>query len=428
MTTRRSWRRIGFNAVRVGVIWKAVEPEPGVYDDAYLGHIAATVRTLARHGILSLLDFHQDLFNERFQGEGAPDWAVQDGGLPNPKLGFPGNYVGNPALQRALDQFFSNAPGPQNAGLQTWFARAWAHVASAFGTNRWILGDELFNEPFPGSMWETCANTSGCPAFDAELTALYHRTAAAIRSVDRHTLIWYEPNVFFNNGAPTDVGALGDPHAGFAFHDYCLSEPQTGSPQGCDTFDDMVFTNALGHVALSREAVLMTEFGSTTDVAYLDDLLARADRNMVPWLEWSYCACRSPTDTGQPGIVVDPAKPPSGANLVTGTLQALVEPYPQTISGIPLSWGFNRADKTFTLRFDTVRAAGGRRFRAGALTEIAAPAMVYGGRYTARVMGGAVVSRPGAARLVIAACRGAHMITVTVSPSRRARRRGSCRR
>src|SRR4030088_2421106 len=28
--------RIGFNAVRVGVIWEAVEPSPGVYDHAYL--------------------------------------------------------------------------------------------------------------------------------------------------------------------------------------------------------------------------------------------------------------------------------------------------------------------------------------------------------------------------------------------------------
>ena len=99
-------QRIGFNAVRVGVIWKAVEPQPGAFDDAYLARIAATVRTLARHGVLSLLDFHQDMYNERFQGEGAPDWAVQDGGLPNPKLGFPGNYVGNPALEHSLDQFF----------------------------------------------------------------------------------------------------------------------------------------------------------------------------------------------------------------------------------------------------------------------------------------------------------------------------------
>ena len=54
---------IGFNAVRVGIIWKALEPQPGVFDDAYLFEIASTVDTLAKHGIVSLLDFHQDLLN-----------------------------------------------------------------------------------------------------------------------------------------------------------------------------------------------------------------------------------------------------------------------------------------------------------------------------------------------------------------------------
>src|SRR5882757_7290912 len=70
----------GYNTVRVGVIYAGVEPSPGVYDDNYLARIEATVNTLGRHGIVSLLDFHQDLYNERFQGEGWPDWAVQDDG------------------------------------------------------------------------------------------------------------------------------------------------------------------------------------------------------------------------------------------------------------------------------------------------------------------------------------------------------------
>ncbi len=417
-------QRIGFNAVRVGVIWKAVEPRPGVFDDAYLGHIAATVRTLAQHGVLSLLDFHQDLFNERFQGEGAPDWAVQDGGLPNPKLGFPGNYLGNPALEHALDQFFSNGAGPGGRGLQDWFASAWAHVAARFRGSSSVLGYELFNEPFPGTNWEPCLNPSGCPAFDAELTSLYHRVAAAIRTADRRTLIWYEPNVIFNNGVATHVGALGDPRAGFAFHDYCLSEPQTHSPQGCDTFDDMVFSNALAHVGQTHEALMMTEYGSTTDVAYLDDMVARADRDMVPWLEWSYCGCSAPTDTGQPGIVVDPAKPPRGSNLVMPTLQALVEPYPQLIAGTPSSWSFDRSSRTFSLRFSTARASGRGRFAAGSLTEIAMPRFVYGGRYAAVVSGGAIASSPGAAVLEIAACRGARTIGVRVMRSGHSR--GSC--
>ncbi len=75
-------KSIGFNAVRVGVLWQAVEPKPGVYDDGYLRQIASTVATLARFGIVSLLDFHQDQYNQLFQGEGFPGWSVQDDGLP----------------------------------------------------------------------------------------------------------------------------------------------------------------------------------------------------------------------------------------------------------------------------------------------------------------------------------------------------------
>ncbi|BDB44407.1 hypothetical protein IWGMT90018_48530 [Mycobacterium kiyosense] len=62
----------GFNAMRIGVIWAAVEPQPLSYDDNYLASIAQTVATLASHGIISLLDFHQDMYNELFGGEGAP--------------------------------------------------------------------------------------------------------------------------------------------------------------------------------------------------------------------------------------------------------------------------------------------------------------------------------------------------------------------
>jgi endoglycosylceramidase len=416
--------RIGFNAVRVGVIWKAVEPQPGVYDDAYLNEIVRTVRTLARRGIYSLLDFHQDMYNERFQGEGAPDWAVQDAGLPNPKFGFPGNYVGNPALQHALDQFFDDAPGPGGISLGQRFAAAWAHVAARFRHAKGVLGYELFNEPFPGTLWPACASGSTCP-FDSKLSALYRRVDAAIRAVDARTLVFFEPNVLFNNGAGTAVVPPPDRRDGFAFHDYCQTEPQTGSPAGCDQFDDLVFSNALSYAARYRTALLETEFGSTTDVAYLRDSLARADRDMVPWLEWAYCGCHSPTDTGSAGIVADPTKPPRGSNLVRGTLGALVEPYPQLISGTPLSWGFTVDARTFKFRYSTRHARGRGWFRRGSTTIISTPRLVYHGHYAARVKGGALVSRPGASLLRIASCRRSTTVTVTVKPSGRSH--ASCR-
>lgn len=285
------------------------------------------------------------------------------------------------------------------------------------------------NEPWPGSTWPSCTQPAGCPAFDqGSLAPFYGRAVRAVRAVDRGTLVWYEPNVLFNNGVKSYVGPLGDPPAGFAFHDYCLFEPVTGSPAGCGTFDDLVFSNAVDHVSSTGEALLETEWGATDDTAYLTDMMNRADRYMVPWLEWAYCGCHDPTTSG-PGdkqaIVRDPTKSPSGSNLVMPTLRALVEPYPQVIAGTPLAWGFDPTTKTFELRYTTTRAAHAGRFGAGAITEIATPALVYGGRWAAHVSGGAIVSPRGAAVLRVAACRGARGISVTILRSGRSH--GSCR-
>jgi endoglycosylceramidase len=417
-------KSIGFNAVRVGVIWKAVEPQPGVYDDTYLGRIQETVDMLERHGIVSLLDFHQDQYNERFEGEGFPDWSVQDDGLPaEPKLGFGNDYLGMPALSHAFDHFWANSPGPGAVGLQDRYAAAWAHVAARFRNDPSVLGYELMNEPWPGTVYPSCLSTNGCPAFDENtLTPFYERVKNVIRPVDPRTLIWYEPNVIFNDGAATHAGPIQDPRAGFAFHDYCLQEPQTGSNQGCDPFDDMVFNNAVAHVQSTGEALMETEFGASQDVSNLTAMVQRADRDMVPWLEWAYCGCHDPTTSG-PGdkqaIVRDPAKPPTGANLVTTTLHALVEPYPQLVAGTPQSWSFDSSSRTFTLKYSTARASGRGAFRRGAVTAIATPSMVYGRHYATSVNGARIVSRRGAGVLRLAACASARQITVTVTPGGR---------
>jgi len=157
-------------------------------------------------------------------------------------------------------------------------------------------------------------------------------------------------------------------------------------------------------------------------------MVQRDDKNMIPWLEWSYCPCHDPTGAASKNAVVrDPAKPLAGANLNAPGLDVLVEPYPQLVSGTPLSWGFDSSTRVFRLKYSTARAAGGRRFRAGSITEIAIPARVYSGRYAVRASGAALVSSPGAPVLVLASCRGARTATVTVRPARSARARSSCR-
>jgi endoglycosylceramidase len=404
----------GFNAVRLGVIYKAVEPEPGVYDDAYLDRIRATVDALAAHGVVALLDFHQDLYNERFQGEGWPDWAVMDDGLPaQPASGFPNNYLLMPALQHAFDHFFAN-----DGGLQDSYAAAWAHVAQRFRDAPNVVGYDLLNEPWPGTSWQDCINPTGCPANDAKLEAFDRRVLAAIRAVDPRGIVWHEPFVLFNQGAGTSVKALDDPNVGFSFHDYCLAAEQPGSDQACAKSDDLVFQHALEHVASTKEALLLTEFGATAATSVLGPMVQRADRTMVSWTEWHYCGCDDPTTSG-PGdkqaIVLDPAKPPTGANLKAVTLDQLVRPYPQVVAGTPESWSY--ADGTFNARWATGAAKGD--------SEIVVPARAYPDGYAAQVLGGSITSKKGDRLLRVTACRGVPEVAVTVT--RKGATRATCK-
>lgn len=409
-------QRIGFNAVRVGVIWQALEPHPGVFNPGYLSQIARTVHTLAAHGIASLLDFHQDQLNQQYAGEGWPSWALQDDGLTNTQTPFSLGYEENPALQRAFENFWANKPGPNGIGLQDRYAAAWRYVARRFRSTRSVLGYEVINEPFPGSDYLTCA-TATCATSDQELTRFYARVDHAIRTVDTHTLVFYEPYVTFNFGFQDHVGALNDPKAVFAWHDYCLG----ASPCSSNATD---FRNAAAHIDHAGESEFLTEFGATTNTAATSRIVTLADRNMVSWTEWAYCTCSDPTGAADEGMVTDPRKPKTRSNLVSPTLNALVEPYPQVIAGTPRSWGYDRTSRIFRLRATTKRPTGRGRFPTGSVTEIATPPFDYPHGYHLVVAGASIRSAPGARTVRLASCAGATALTVTIQPGHRSNRSG----
>ena len=170
--------RIGFNAVRVGVIWKALEPSPGVYNDAYLAHIASTVSTLARHGVLALLDFHQDMFNERFQGEGAPDWAFRTAACrirrsASPATTWPTSRSSTPSTSSGATR-----PGPAGSGSRIASPGAWAHVAARFKRSPSRARLRAVQRAVARErVWQPCLLSVGCPAFDSKLTAFYRRVS-----------------------------------------------------------------------------------------------------------------------------------------------------------------------------------------------------------------------------------------------------------
>jgi endoglycosylceramidase len=407
----------GFNTVRLGLIYKGVEPSPAAYDDAYIESIARTEGVLASHGIYSLLDFHQDLYNERFQGEGLPDWAVVGDAatLPaTPQQGFPANYLVMPALNRAFDHFWLNDAAADGRGLQDAYAAAWKHVAARFAANPHVLGYNLFNEPWPGSQYPSCTSTAGCPLFDQELLQPFsERVIAAIREADPETLAWYAPLLTFDFGADTSHGDTGDPHAGFAFNMYCLAElgdaaadlgPATG-PE-CDTGYGLTLDNAEQQSNETGDALLMTEYAATNDLAIIKRVVELADEHMMSWQQWHYCACDDPTTSG-PGVqavVIDAAEPPSGSNLNEEKLRVTSRPYPQAVSGTPQGYGFDSDTKLFHLEYSTAHADGSGDFPVGSQTEVFVPPIQYPDGYSVDVQGAEVVSAPGARVLTLASC------------------------
>jgi len=408
--------REGVNAVRVGVIYAAVEPVPGQYDDAYLDSIAATVGLLADAGILSLLDFHQDAYSTVFSGEGLPDWATLTDGLPTTPLPtFPEIYGELPALQHAYDNFWANRPGPDGVGLQDRYAAAWAHVAARFRDTPGVVGYDLFNEPFPGSDWRECATADGCPELDASLlTPFFDRVLQAIRTADERHLVWYEPWVLFDAGAATHVGPLDDPRLGMSFHDY---QPR----------DDyaLPLANAERQTHRTGDALLMTEYGATESPAVILQILDAADRAMMSRIYWAYsnrapfqvvAPAGSVASAPQQGLVLDPSQPLTGANVFEAKWDAFVRPYPQAVAGTPRRWSYEPKTRTFELAYATAPAGGGPPLPADLETEVVVPARHYPGCYQVAADGARVTSPAGAPLLRLVTEPGAAEVTVRVTP------------
>jgi endoglycosylceramidase len=401
----------GFNVVRLGVIWAGVEPEPGVFNGAYLDSIEQTVQTLHEHGIHVILDMHQDAYSGAFGGEGAPAWAVQDGGLPNPELPFPLNVFFNPAETHAWNAFWSNADASDGIGLENHYAQMLEYVASHFKDNPNVAGFEIMNEPYSGS--QTLPSLFGSPFFEAQqLTPFYDQAASAIRAVDPNTPVFFEPSQLPSTaGLPTHLGTVDAANTVYSFHAYCQFPL---GPLGCLPNMGGVVSNAEAYATAHNIPAFMTEFGASSNVTAIAHTMQPADQNLIGWTEWAYTGHGD--ITGSPdteGLVFDPNQPPTGDNVNIANLETLAQPYPQVVAGTPNSWSFDNG--TFQFSYTTAMVDGSVDFAAGAQTTISTPVVEFPDGYQVTVDGGHVVSAANAPELVIASDAGATTVSVTVT-------------
>ncbi|ULP48480.1 cellulase family glycosylhydrolase [Mycolicibacter virginiensis] len=406
----------GFNSVRLGIIWAGVEPQPGVIDYDYLASVKETVDMLARHNIVAVLDMHQDLYNEEFGGEGAPDWATFNGGLPHIGLGFPFTYPVSPAQNHAWDTFWANTKASDGIGLQNHYALSWQAVANYFKGDPNVAGYDIMNEPWAGTHW--LGSILGNSYFEAQqLTPFYNQIDAAIRSVDPNKTVFFEPPALFGSlPVPTNLGTVDDPNSAFSFHHYCLTASLfPGTSFGCDWNADVVLDYAMDYTQAHNIPGWFSEFGATNNIGAIEASLQATNRALFGWAEWAYSGkditSISPEDQA---LVYDPSKPPVGDNVNWDKLDALSQPYPQVISGIPTSWSFSGG--VFSFSYSTDQADGSGTFGAGSQTTISVPPNQYPNGYTVDVTGGHVTSGPNASQLIITS-DGASTIQVTVRAS-----------
>ena len=390
----------GFNALRLGVDFRGLMPTPGVVEDAYIDHLAATVDALTRQQIFVLLDFHQDGFSPMFNGNGFPDWMAITDGLPNPPDAvFPLYYIQNPAMQRAFEHFWANSPGPNGIGLQDYFVQGVERVVARFADNPLVLGTELMNEPWPGADWSPCAlEASGCPDLEQQrLMPFYRKGTAAARRLAPQQLVFLEPFVLFNFGMATTTLPGTDAGVALAVHSYAIN---LAGEEG-------VVVNAVAAAQRDQAPLLLTEFGATIDPVVVNRLTAEMDAGLVPWLFWHY--------GGE--VIGDLSQPAGPDNLASReAFDALVRPYPVAITGTPTMIAFDPTTKVFDLAYDTV-GPGDVRYASALVTVVSVPTRHYADGYTVTADGATVVSAPCAPRLLLRNQADSNTVSVHVAPA-----------
>ncbi|HMD47331.1 MAG TPA: cellulase family glycosylhydrolase [Acidimicrobiales bacterium] len=436
--------RLGFTVVRLGILWRGLEPgtagpndpaicakgapgDPGQWDPAvaerYLDKVAATVAILGRHHIYTLLDMHQDVYSNPFTGEGAPLWAICTGGRPiEPVAGRWSNNYGDPALDAAFANFWTNDVA---GDLQGEYDRAWAAVAARFASDPWVAGYDPFNEPFTRTI--ALIPPDG---IDLRLECFYTGTAAPdvvngvrltcppgdpaqglipiIRAVDPRHLIFREPTIFSQHGQPNYVGPIDQPNLVLNFHDYCgYRSGVTGNPYdlpACIAQEVRSVRQRLAEAPTDAVAaepaglpVFLSEFGATQSVALVRAITSVADRALIGWSYWSWKYYDDPTGSSAEAMVSDDGRlrPIAGA---------LSETYPTAVAGTPRVIAF-RPRRGLTLDYVADPA-------------VRAPTLVWAGQhpYCATTSAGRIVSDPGAAVVEVAGPSRAGPVRVTVAP------------
>ena len=386
----------GFNIVRLGITWAAVEPNPGEYNEKYIDGIVKMLDQCEKYGLYAYIDMHQDLYsNYCYQwGDGAPKWACMMNGDKQKKikLVWAEGYFWDKGIHKAFDSFWTNKPY-NNKGLLDYFADMWKHLAERVCNHPALFGFDMFNEPFMGSdggkifrqLIKGLVKTTltdkrikksklikdaiklDIPAvleqyngdilhdvalgaaelvekFDRErYTPFLNKTAGAIRSVTNNGIMFIDNCYYSNLSIPCKAGPIE--------YDGKVEEKACFSPHG---YDFMVDTPLYKHASSSRTdaifgehansqkrlgiPVLVGEWGGYSEgtewYPHVHHLLKFFDDRKWSNTYWAF----------HEGLIGD------------GIMDELHRPYPRAVTGEIKAYRHDRKENTFTLTYEQTKA------------------------------------------------------------------------
>lgn len=388
-------RDLGFNVVRLGFIWAGLEPERGALDRDYLARLTALVKLLTSRGIYVLVDSHQDLWNERFGGEGAPDWAVFQPAKEPFAFNWGLSYFVNPPIGNAFEDFWND-----REGTQTRYVEAWRELARTFAGDPGVLGYDVMNEPWTTATWFVPQESTTTEPF-------YRRVIPAIREIDPdHTVFWALalPGVV---GIESDLGVLGYDNLSLSFHVYCATSIflRVYLDGVCESATGPSFDKSRAARDRQGSGWLLTEFGASDFLPDIARHAAVADQNLVGWTHWAWKLYDDPTGDVDEAIVAND----TGPIAFKSKMPLLARTYARAIAGTPAAMSFDPESGAFELGYAPDPSVS-------APTEIWLPlAQHYPGGYAVSVSGGSwAPSRRDERVLEVSAATGASEVNVTI--------------
>jgi len=346
----------GFKMIRLGFLWDAYEPSPGVFNEEYMDGIENLTKVFWDYGMMTMLDMHQDLWSPLFcGGHGIPAfysypdnstdefWKYHNATYPlphfephgysetddafadvfgkvddttcrwlsqNTSIGWAAGYT-TYAMSNAVQRFYDD----EDLYLTKFALHFWLRVAQRFQDKPWILGYELINEPWVGDVFKfpELYTPKACDAINLRRTYKYLHDV--IRSVDNDTIIFYEPCTGGNDldGFPVGFatgpgGNAYDSKQALSYHIYCPFI-QTDVPLNtslielCYKLNGLQWRYRLEDTVKLHTAGFLTEFGAIPqdEAGYelIDFMMDRSDEHLVSWAYWYITPSEDASDVSE---------------------------------------------------------------------------------------------------------------------------------